>query len=257
MHTPSAVLFIGGHDPTGGAGIQADIETAGLLDMRALSLVTALTAQDTRNVAAIWPTPVDALLQQFDTLLGDIRPSAIKIGLLGNPMQIEPLAERLAHLRCPLVLDPVLAAGGGFDLDGGDRLADAIRSQLLPLTTLLTPNRNEARRLAGEQDADRAAMSLLAAGSGAVLLTGADEANGARVSNRLFQADGTLLEFDWPRLPQQYHGSGCTLASACATLLAKGIPLAKAVADAQDFTWKTLDRAEAVGQGQWLPRRRT
>ncbi|MCB1802356.1 MAG: bifunctional hydroxymethylpyrimidine kinase/phosphomethylpyrimidine kinase [Gammaproteobacteria bacterium] len=255
MRTTPVVLFIGGHDPTGGAGIQADIESAGQLGARAVSLVTALTAQDTQNVAAKWPTPVDALLRQFDTLVADIRPDVVKIGMLGEPTQATALAGRLTRLGCPLVLDPVLAAGGGFDL-GGDGLIDSIRTHLLPLTTLLTPNRNEARRLAGDTDADRAAGSLLAAGAGAVLLTGADEADGQQVLNRLYRSSTAPLECAWPRLPYHYHGSGCTLASACATLLAHGLALEQAVTRAQETTWTTLDRAEAVGHGQWLPRRR-
>lgn len=219
-----------------------------------MSLVAALTAQDTENVVARWPTPVDALLQQFDLLVADIRPDAVKIGLLGDPAQVLALGERLSRLGLPLVLDPVLAAGGGFDL-GGDGLVDRMRADLLPLTTLLTPNRNEARRLAADTDADRAAESLLKAGAGSVLLTGADEADGEQVINRLYRSGTGPLEFAWPRLPHHYHGSGCTLASACATLLAKGLSLEEAVSRAQEVTWATLDQAEAVGRGQWLPRR--
>ncbi|MCB1791856.1 MAG: hydroxymethylpyrimidine/phosphomethylpyrimidine kinase [Gammaproteobacteria bacterium] len=252
MHNRPAVLFIGGHDPTGGAGIQADIETAAAHGVHAMSLVTALTAQDTRDVATTWPTPVDALLRQFDVLLGDMSPAAVKLGLLGDGPQVDALAARLRNLRCPLVLDPVLAAGGGFDLDRGGLVA-AVREHLLPLTTLVTPNRAEARRLSGLDDADDAASALLAAGTAAVLLTGADEAEGGQVRNRLFRADTATRDYDWPRLPHAYHGSGCTLASACAVRLAQGHPIDEAVAMAQQFTWRALQNAHAPGHGQWLP----
>ncbi|MCP5299954.1 MAG: hydroxymethylpyrimidine/phosphomethylpyrimidine kinase [Chromatiaceae bacterium] len=255
MHNRPVVLCIGGHDPTGGAGIQADIETVNALDARAVSLITTLTAQDTRNATAAWPVSAAALARQFDTLVDDIRPAAAKIGLLGGTDQIAVLAERIEGLRCPVVIDPVLAAGGGFQLDPGG-LGGAICRQLLPLAALATPNRIEARRLAANDDADAAAGMLLGHGVGAVLLTGADEANDATVRNRLYRPGLPTREYDWPLLPQRYHGSGCTLASACAALLARGMTLDAAVAEAQAFTWSALEAAEPVGKGQWLPRRK-
>ncbi len=253
MEERPIVLFIGGHDPSGGAGIQADIETAQALGCRATSLITCLTTQDSTNVRALHIQPVEDLLGQLDCLLSDMRPQAIKIGLLGSAEVIPPLAERLATLAVSLVLDPVLAAGGGQRL-ADERLVAAIRRHLLPLTTLLTPNRAEARRLAMTAEPDTAARELLGLGAGAVLLTGADEARGDQVINRLFQEAGEQ-DFNWPLLPHTYHGSGCTLAAACACGLARGGDLAPVVEQAQAWTWQTLAHAEHPGDGQWLPRR--
>lgn len=248
------ILCIGGHDPSGGAGIQADIETVVALGGQALTLVTALTAQDTHNIADILPTPVDAFARQADTLLADIRPDAIKIGLLGSPAVVPVVRRLLDAFAGPVVLDPVLGASGGFVLDGGG-LAALIREQLLPRCSLITPNRAEARRLAGIDDTAQAAAELLEAGAAAALVTGADEADGDQVENRLFTPAAETRCFRWPRLPHHYHGSGCTLASACATRLALGDSLGDAVDAAQQFTWQALERATRAGSGQWLPRR--
>lgn len=252
MQERPTVLFIGGHDPSGGAGIQADIETAQALGCRAASLVTCLTTQDSRNVRALHPQPAEDLLSQLDCLLADIRPQAIKIGLLGSAQVILSLAERLATPGVPLVLDPVLAASGGQRL-ADERLVTAIRRHLLPLTTLLTPNRAEARRLAMTAEPDTAARELRCLGAGAVLLTGADEARGDQVINRLFHETGEQ-DFNWPRLPHSYHGSGCTLAAACACGLARCGDLVSVTEQAQAWTWQALAHAEHPGHGQWLPR---
>jgi hydroxymethylpyrimidine/phosphomethylpyrimidine kinase len=254
MNRVPSILCIGGHDPTGGAGIQADIETVTALGGRALTLVTALTAQDTHNISAIEAVRVAFFGEQLDRLLDDIRPDAIKIGLLGSTALVPVLEGLLQGFGGPVVLDPVLAAGGGFDLDSAD-LVEAIATRLVPLTGLLTPNRAEARRLSGRDDADHAARALLKAGAAAIMLTGADEAAGAHVINRLFTATDQTRSFKWPLLPHAYHGSGCTLASACATRLAFGDDLVDAVEQAQRFTWQALRQSTRPGGGQWLPRR--
>jgi len=255
MKPVPSILCIGGHDPTGGAGIQADIETVTALGGRALTLITTLTAQDTHNIASIQAVPAAFFGEQLDRLLADIRPDAIKIGLLGSAQLIPAIHDLLQDFHGPVVLDPVLAAGGGFDLDS-NKLVEALVGRLLPLTSLLTPNRAEARRLTGNEDAGQAARALLQAGSSAVLMTGADEARGEQVINRLFSKGGQIRSFEWPLLPHVYHGSGCTLASACATRLALGDDLASAVEHAQRFTWDALKLARRPGGGQWLPERR-
>lgn len=255
MNPVPNILCIGGHDPTGGAGIQADIETVTALGGRALTLVTALTVQDTHDIASIQTVPAAFFGAQLGRLLDDIRPDAIKIGLLGATELVPVLDDLLQDFAGPVILDPVLAAGGGFDLDR-QQLGKAVQTRLLPLTSLVTPNRAEARRLAGDDDAERAARALLGAGADAVLLTGADEAAGERVVNRLYMVDEQTRSFEWPLLPHRYHGSGCTLASACATRLALGDDLVDAVARAQRFTWQALAQASRPGRGQWLPVRR-
>ena len=254
MTTRPCILCIGGHDPTGGAGIQADIETVTALGARAVTLVTCLTAQDTRNVQGLFATAEDDFRRQRDILLADVAPDAVKIGVLGSPLIAVAIADWLDHFSGPVVLDPVLAAGGGTPLATAD-LTQRLRTDILPQTTLVTPNRAELRQLAGADDEATAAQQLLSQGADGVLVTGADEAATDQVSNTLYRHGVANTAWQWPRLPNTYHGSGCTLASACATHLALGDDLEAAAAAAQTFTWKSLADAESVGAGQWLPRR--
>ncbi len=254
MRSLPCILCIGGLDPSGGAGIQADIETVSALGGRALTLVTALTAQDSHDISTVKPVSADFFSAQLELLIRDIRPDAIKIGLLGSPDLVPVVRDLLQNFRGPVVLDPVLAAGGGFDLDTR-HLGRVMCEQLVPLTRLITPNRAEARRLGNHEDTDQAVHRLIRAGADAILLTGADEAAGDQVINRLFEGDAPERAFSWPRLPHSYHGSGCTLASACAARLALGDRLAEAVETAQRFTLDALRRADRPGEGQWLPRR--
>lgn len=245
------ILFIGGHDPSGGAGLQADIETAAAHGCRAFSLVTSLTTQDSRNIVAIHPQHTGVFQAQLECLLNDIQPDVIKIGLIGTPGIAQILARHLPDR--PLVLDPVLAAGGGTRV-ADDALVALIQDQLISRASLVTPNRAEARRLSACENARQAAQALLSAGCPQVLLTGADEADTDSVTNLLLNKDGTQL-FRHPLLPHRYHGSGCTLASACACNLAKGKDIETAVQNALDWTWRTLSEAECPGKGQHLPYR--
>lgn len=244
------LLFIGGHDPSGGAGLTADIETALAHGCRATSLVTCLTRQDSHNVQALHSQPAQQFAAQLDQLIADCRPNLIKVGLLGDDILARMLADRLSSLGIPLVLDPVLAAGGGNDLASA-RLIKIIREQWLPITHLLTPNRAEARRLGGTESHEGAAQTLLASGAQAVLLTGADEAN-SNVKNTLYW-NAEPKTFSYPKLRNSYHGSGCTLAAACACQLALGHPLDEAARLAQDFTWASLRMGDQPGSGQHLP----
>jgi len=252
--TPS-ILFIGGHDPSGGAGLHADIETAVAHGCRSYSLITCLTTQDSKNVQAIHPQPVENLSAQFDLLLQDVQPDIVKIGLIGNAAIANLLGEKLSLLNIPLVLDPVLAAGGGKKL-AGERLLESLRNNLLPITTLITPNRAEARRLSKVDNTPGAASKLLSCGCQYVLITGADEAQESEVTNTLFLAQQPAIDFHYPLLPHRYHGSGCTLAAACTSNLAQGKSIEQSVADAQHYTWQSLQHAEHPGQGQHLPKRR-
>jgi len=250
---PPVVLAVGGHDPTGGAGIQADIETLTALGCHAATAVSCLTVQDTRDVSRIVPVDPRLLGEQIAAVRADLAPVVLKIGLIGDAPIADCLLDIVPAFAGPVVLDPVLAAGGGRDL-ADDALTGAV-VRLLPHLTLITPNRAEARRLTGRADPDAAARCLLQAGCGAVLLTGADEATGAEVANQLYTPEAEPRDFRWPRLPGVYHGSGCTLASACAARLALGDPLAQAVEAAQRFAWQALEHAHAPGRGQLVPRR--
>lgn len=248
------VLCFSGHDPSGGAGVQADIETLISHQCHAVSVITALTEQDTVNVRRLHPQAPEAVIQQAQTLLADVEVAAIKIGLIGDAGVAEAIATILQrHPDIPVVLDPVLAAGGGSEL-ASQRLIETLVERLLPLTTLVTPNSVEARRLAGSEDLQRCGRLLQAKGAQNVLITGTHEQS-EHVHNRLFMPDGLEECFSWERLPHSYHGSGCTLASAIAALLARDLDVFSAVNEAQDYTWQTLASAYAAGKGQLNPDR--
>lgn len=254
---PPVVLALSGHDPTGGAGIQADIEAIAAQGCHAATAVTCLTVQDTGDVRRLEPVSADLLLAQATAVLADLPVRVIKIGLIGSATNAAVVATLLADWpRLPVVLDPVLRAGGGADL-ADPRLLEILRGQLLPLTTLLTPNRAEARRLSGRADLQAASAALVERVGDAVLLTGADESDSDQVDNRLLRRDGSRRSFHWPRLEGPFHGSGCTLAAACAARLALGEDLPTAVQNAQSYTWRTLVAARTLGSGQRLPHRLT
>ncbi len=248
--SPPVVLACSGHDPCGGAGIQADIESIRAQGCHPATLVTALTVQDSRRAYSVHPVDPELLLRQARRLLEDLRPAAIKVGLVPNAGVAAALATLLDEMeKVPVVLDPVLHAGGGGALGAAENLAP-----LLARAALATPNRAEARRLGGVEDPEEAATRLLQRGCRAVLVTGADEAGGAEVINSLYRA-GETRHWRWPRLPGRYHGSGCTLASAAAARLAQGETLEEALGRAQEYTLESLRRAFAPGRGQRFPGR--
>lgn len=250
---PPVVLCLSGHDPTGGAGVQADIETLRALGCHPATVVTALTAQDTRDVRTVFPQAPDSFLSQARLVLADLPVAAIKIGLLGSAGIAVAVAKLIGEAGpLPVVLDPILAAGGGQAL-ASERLLEAMLSRLIPLATVITPNTPEACRLSGRREPAECAARLLALGCPNVLLTGTHE-DGPAVINRWYSAD-EVVESRWPRLPGTYHGSGCTLAAAVAGGLASGLSMAEAVARAERYTHAALRAAYAVGRGQWLPRR--
>jgi hydroxymethylpyrimidine/phosphomethylpyrimidine kinase len=252
-HKP-VVLCFSGHDPSGGAGIQADIETIISHQCHCASVITALTEQDSRNVKKLIPQQPEDIIQQAETVLADFSVSAFKIGLIGHHDTAKAIQQiLLQYPGIPVVLDPVLAAGGGTAL-GNQQLLDAINQLLLPLTTILTPNSEEARRLAQCEDLVEAGWALQAKGADYVLITGTHEASDL-VNNQLFMPERKTETFHWQRLPDSYHGSGCTLASAIAALLAQGLDPFTAVAEAQEFTWQSLSEAYQPGQGQHNPNR--
>jgi hydroxymethylpyrimidine/phosphomethylpyrimidine kinase len=250
-----AVLSLSGHDPTGGAGIQADIEAIAGQGCHACSIITALTVQDTRNVKKVMPQPPMEIAEQFDILMQDMAVDVIKIGLIGTADCAIALAEMLRnHPTIPVVLDPVLSAGGGKPLADA-ALIEAIRERLMPHTTVLTPNSEEARRLAPDiETLDQCGLFLLSQGCRYVLITGTHEP-GPTVCNRLFADHRRIETFSWDRLPHSYHGSGCTLASTIAAGLARGQPPIQAIRKAQEYTWNALNTGFRPGKGQYLPNR--
>jgi len=249
------VLCLSGHDPAGGAGVHADIEAIAAQGAHALTVITALTVQDSRNVARVQAVDATLFAEQIERLLADSDIRAIKLGLLGDIAQIAVIAATIRRLRVPVVCDPVLRAGGGSDLAATATIA-ALREQLFPLVDLLTPNAAEARRLAPDAaDPAAAAATLWAAGCRQVLVTGGDEP-GDEVCNLWRRDDGSLREFRWPRLAAAFHGAGCTLASAIAGRLAVGDDWPQAIEQAQRYTHTALARAYRSGRGRLIPGRR-
>jgi hydroxymethylpyrimidine/phosphomethylpyrimidine kinase len=244
LAAPPNVLAIAAADPTGGAGLQADILTLASLGCHPLSVLTAYTVQDTRGVAALHAVPAADLLAQARCVLADAPALAIKIGVVGSAANAQAIAQLLAeHARVPVVLDPVLASARG-DALGDDA---TLRELLLPRATVATPNSMEARTLGG-------AAAMIALGCKYVLVTGAHEP-GDEVVNVLHGAAGVVREDRWPRLRGSFHGSGCTLAAAIAARLALGDEVPEAVRRAQDYTWCALERGYRPGAGQHVPDR--
>lgn len=258
MKTPTSrpvVLCISGHDPSGGAGLQADIEALLAQGCHAAPTVTALTVQDTVDVLDFRVLDRDWVMAQANAVIADLPVAAVKLGMLGSIEMVETVLEIMQKLPgVPLVCDPVLRAGGGGAL-GKDEVGYAMRERLLPIATIATPNLPEARILAELPDgtADECAQKLLPY-IRHLLITGG-HGDETEVHNRLYSRDGSQHTFTCQRLPGSYHGSGCTLASTLAGRLALGEHLTSAVKTALDYTWRTLRDAEAPGRGQFIPRR--
>ena len=260
--TLPAVLTFAGSDPTTGAGLQADVLTLASLGCHPLSVVTAITVQDTVGVEDFLPLDPIWIADQARAVLEDMPVAAFKLGMLGSVEIAAAIAEIVSdYPDIPLILDPVLASGRGDDL-ATEELISAIKDLLLPQTTIITPNSVEARRLAldetedEEEDLalDECAERLLDLGCEYVLITGAHE-QGALVTNTLYGHSEHIQALSWERLPGSYHGSGCTLASAIAALLSQGMAVDEAVKAAQEFTYEALRSGYRPGMGQHIPDR--
>jgi hydroxymethylpyrimidine/phosphomethylpyrimidine kinase len=247
------VLCFSGHDPTGGAGILADAQAIHALGGHALCIVTANTVQDTQDVSRVAPEPPILIGAQIDALLADCRIAAIKIGLIGDAEQVPYIARAIDRAHVPVVMDPVLSAGGGSSM-ANVRTVAALQ-ELYPQIEILTPNAAEARRLAPNcASVDQCGERLLRDGCRNVLITGGDEP-GAVVTNRWFARQAEPRSFEWPRLAGGFHGAGCTLAAAIAACRATGLDLAQALERAQRFTHDALAAAYAIGAGRKIPSR--
>lgn len=249
------VLAVSGNDPSGGAGIQADIESLASHGCHCAPVITAVTVQDTQDVKSFASMDGRLVSAQARTVLEDMPVSAIKIGLVGSSEVVEGIHDVLTdYPKIPVVVDPVLASGNRTSLVDDD-VIEAIVSLLLPHTTILTPNSLEARVLAREADTlDACAMALLDDGAEFVLVTGTHE-NRPEVINTFYGNHRLLEKFSWDRLPGSYHGSGCTLSASIAGLLAQGLEPFSAVHEAQEYTWEALSHAYRLGMGQPLPNR--
>jgi hydroxymethylpyrimidine/phosphomethylpyrimidine kinase len=247
------VLVIAGSDSGGGAGIQADIKTITALGGYAATAITAVTVQNTLGVTGVHPIPLDVIAAQARAVLDDIGADAIKTGMLGDAAVVETVAAAIDHAgRVPVVIDPVMVAKGGASLLA-DAAIGAVKSLMIPRAALLTPNAPEAAALTGlvvetTDDLRRAGEALLALGAKAVLMKGGHIA-GERVVDVLMTAEGET-SFEGERIDTRHtHGTGCTLASACATGLAQGQPLEQAVARAWNYVHEAMLRAPGFGAG--------
>jgi hydroxymethylpyrimidine/phosphomethylpyrimidine kinase len=253
--TPIAVT-IAGSDSSGGAGIQADLKTFAALRVYGASVITALTAQNTRGVQAIHDVPADFVAAQIDSVFSDLTVGAVKIGMLSQVATIEAVAAGLARHAgtIPIVLDPVMVATSGDRLIS-EAAVEALRRHLLPLADLVTPNLPETATLIGEPTAEteNAAVAqgrrLLAIGARAVLVKGG-HGEGEESVDHLMSADGTLRRFAAPRVrTRNTHGTGCTLSSAVAAGLARGLPMVEAVAQAKRYVTAAIAGADGVAVG--------
>jgi hydroxymethylpyrimidine/phosphomethylpyrimidine kinase len=262
---PPAVMTFAATDPSSGAGLQADLLTLASIGCHPLSVVTALTVQDTVGVDNVMIFDADWVNEQARTILEDMQVAAFKLGMLGSVENIAVIAEIMAdYPDTPLLIDPILASGRGDEL-ANEEMQAAMVDLLFPQATLITPNSLEARRLAFldddyEQDEfapnalDESAQRLLDMGSEYVLITGTHERS-TDVVNTLYGEKGLIRAYSWERLPGSYHGSGCTLTSAIAACVAHGLSMEEAVAEAQEYTWQTLKAGFRPGMGQYIPDR--
>lgn len=250
---PACALTIAGSDSGGGAGIQADLKTFAAHRVHGLSAIAALTAQHTRGVTAVHVPDVGFLRAQLDACFDDFNVAAVKIGMLATREVIDAVADVLErHAPAHVVLDPVMVATSGAKLLQDDAL-HALRTRLMPLASILTPNIPEAELLLGTRildasTADEAVAVLRAMGPAAVLLKGGHLDEGECVVDR-YDDGRTRATFIHDRLPIEGHGTGCTLASAIAANLCLGLPLAAAVQEATDYIERALRGGYRPGRG--------
>lgn len=248
MRTANAptVLIIAGNDPSGGAGIAADITSCAQQGCHPAPVISCLTVQDTGNVYAVEPVSTALLRQQVKTVITDMPIAAIKLGVLANAAQINAITPLLIAAQAPIVLDPVLVATGGGALTT-DSTSSALLD-LLPHTTIITPNQRECEALGG--------LTKLRSAATNILLTGGDNPTPNHVQNTWYTSDQEH-NYQWPRLTGEFHGSGCSLASTLAARLAHGDSLATAIESSQHYVHQMLIHAYSAGQGAHIPHRLT
>ncbi len=253
------VLVLAGHDPSGGAGLTADVEAIAACGAWPLTIPTALTVQNSRDVSTVMPCRGDDM-RAMAAALGEFTVSAIKVGLVADLESLDAVVDIVRRYPgVPVVVDPVLRAGGGHELSSAE-LIDAFHERLLPRVDILTPNRAELARLTDpgwDNDTDRA-IALMAEGCQAVLVTGTDSPVTGSAADKVVHTLHTPdngRQWQWPRLAGSFHGSGCTLAASLAAYLAAGESLIQACEMAQEYTWQTLRHGWRPADGQALPRR--
>lgn len=244
-------LTVAGSDSVGGAGIQADVKAMSSLGVHAATVITCITAQNTGQVREIFPLPPELVLCQLDTIIDDVEVGAAKTGMLFSSDIAERVADRLNEESFPLVVDPVLVAGVGDSLHSED-LIETLRSRMIPLATVVTPNRQEAEALVGfhiegEEAAREACRNLIDMGAEGVLLKGGHFSHRTSDDLLLWKDEFTVLSL--PRLEVDGHGGGCTLSSYMVSMLAKGEEVPTAVKRSKELLWKSLATSYSPGRG--------
>src|SRR5438128_972671 len=252
-HHPPVVMAIAGFDPSGGAGILADIKAVAALGGFGVAAITSLTFQNTLGVFGAAHQTRETVRRQVEPLLADFTIAAVKTGMLPSAEVIDEVASLVAtHRLAPLVVDPVVRSTSGFDLIDDEALA-ALVERLFPLATVVTPNAAEAERLTGIRITDldamqQAAIAIRARGARAVLIKGGDMTS--ETATDLLLENGGVRTFTTERVQSSStHGTGCTLAAAIATLLAADLPLADAIEQAKRYIVEAIRHAPALGHG--------
>lgn len=248
-------LTIAGSDSSGGAGIQADLKTFAALNVYGAAVLTALTAQNTQGVQGVLAVPPDFIAQQISSVAGDLRIGAVKTGMLGDTATVRAVVVAVGHYKLrPLVVDPVMVATSGDVLLAPDAIA-AVRSELLPLADVLTPNLHEAAQLTAQQLATNEdgmieqARLLMGFGARAVLIKGGHAVSENAIDLLVSEAGTQRLVS--PRLHTRHtHGTGCTLSAALAAGLAQGLALDVAARQAKQFVWAALQAGQLLGVGR-------
>ena len=246
-----SVLLFSGLDPSGAAGVSADIETINQFGVTPLPIITTLTAQNTQRVLSLEPTKSSLLELQFKLIDEDISFNTVKIGLLGSPYQVKVISKLLRDRRgVNIILDPIISSSTEHVLSSNEMI-DAIKKELIPLCLILTPNLAELNALAPGLNEESAISSLNCPW---VLLTTSDSSE-IQVEHRLYHDSNLIRKFTYKKLAGQYHGSGCTLSSAIAALVALDVPVEDACEKALDYTYQSLLSAKKVGKMQYHPNR--
>jgi len=256
--TKPVVMTFSGSDPTSGAGLQADVLAIANNGCHPVTVVTSITSQDTVGVNHIAPVSPEVIRRQAEVILGDVRVAVFKVGMIFDLATVREVSRFLClYPEVPVILDPVLASGRGDEF-GGDAVLQELISLLLPNIYLMTPNTLELERIGralGEKVTQRDVVDeLLSLGVKSVLVTGA-HSDSSDVENTLYRDSASEKSWSWPRLNEDYHGSGCTLAASVAACIARGFDVDEAVFVAQRYTYQSLLGGFPIGSGQVIPDR--
>jgi len=250
-HSADTVLLFSGLDPSGAAGVSADIETINQFGITPLPIITTLTVQNTQNVTFLEATNNSLIQAQFKSIKEDIDFKVVKIGLLGSSSQIKAIAKLLINRTdLSIVLDPIIVSSSDNELST-DSMIEAMRNDLIPLCSLLTPNLSELSSLAPGLNEQSAVASLKCPW---VLVTTSDSSE-VEIEHRLYHHSNLVSKFTYKKLPGNYHGSGCTLSSAISALIATDVSVEDSCRRALDYTYQTLLNAKKLGKMQYHPNR--